>query len=458
MTQVLVVDDDQQIAMLLESQIASMGYSVETITDSREAKDLVQREPFSMIITDLIMPHVSGLEIAKEALEAYPDTIVIVVTGHGSLETGISALRLGVYDYILKPFKLEDVEHTIKRAMEIHALQNENRALRSRLAFQEGERELIGKSIEMERVYSLIQKAARVQTTVLITGESGTGKELVARAIHRRSNRHKRAFITVNCAAIPDTLLESELFGHKRGAFTDATADRVGYFVRAHEGTMLLDEIGGMPMNLQIKLLRAIQERVIFPLGAEKGQRVDVRMIAATNADLKALIKDNRFREDLFYRLNVIGIELPPLRHRAEDIPLLVNHFVKKHAPRLGVQPKSFSTDAIRAMQAYAWPGNVRELENAVESCLALSTGPELIGIDELPAELGATSRRSSGLPQLSEDGLNLDQAVLDVERRLIIEALEASDGVKARAAKMLNIKRTTLVEKMKRMGIGGSS
>lgn len=454
MYDILVVDDDPQITAILEALINRMGYAVKACTDSLEAFELVQEKPFDIVVTDLIMPVVSGLEIAQAALDAYAETMVIVITGHGSLETGISALRLGVYDYILKPFKLEEVEHAVRRAMEKKKLQHENSALRSQLAIQDGRWEMVGKSAAMEAVYSLIKRAAPIHSTVLITGESGTGKELVSRAVHRLSNRQSQPFIWVNCAAIPDNLLESQLFGHRKGAFTDAHTDRVGRFAQAHGGTLLLDEIGAMPVHLQVKLLRAIQEREILPLGAEKAVQVDVRLIASTNSDLKEMTEKGEFREDLYYRLNVISIRLPPLRERREDIPLLVNHFIQKHAKLLGVQSKPFTTDALRRLQGFHWPGNVRQLENVVEACLALSSGSDPVSVDELPAEILGLQDAAPRHAEIMHDPIALDEALASYERRLIQQAMEAAQGVKAKAAQLLKIKRTTLIEKMKRMNL----
>lgn len=449
---ILIIDDDPHVAEVLARLITKgMGHECRTCYNSSEALELVQNQPFELVITDLVMPRVGGLEIAKSALDSYPDTLVIVVTGHRSLEMGISALRIGVYDYILKPFKLDEVRHAVQRALERRGLMEENRNLKSQLALHEGKWEIVGKSSAMEKVYSLIQRASPTSSTVLVTGESGTGKELVARAIHRLSHRSEQTFVSVNCGAIPDNLLESELFGHRKGAFTDADSDRTGRFVQANGGTIFLDEIGVMPMRLQVKLLRVIQEREVTPLGADRSLPIDVRIVAATNADLVRMIKKGDFREDLYYRLKVIGIRLPPLRERLDDVPRLINHFIRKHATQLGVEPKPFSKESMRAMQSFQWPGNVRQLENVVESCLSLSIGPQPIEPQELPRELVSAQPARGRVADLSEQPLDLARAVAEFERDLVFEALERAKGVKSKAAKLLGIKRTTLIEKLKR-------
>ncbi|MCB1044028.1 MAG: sigma-54-dependent Fis family transcriptional regulator [Acidobacteria bacterium] len=450
---ILIIDDDPHVAEVLARLITKgMGHECRTCFNSSEALEMVKKQPFELIITDLVMPRVSGLDIAKTALAAYPDTLVIVVTGHRSLETGISALRIGVYDYILKPFKLDEVRHAVQRALERRTLLEENRNLKSQLALHEGKWEIVGKSPSMEHVYSLIQRAAPAQSTVLVTGESGTGKELVARAIHKLSQRSEAPFVSVNCGAIPDNLLESELFGHRKGAFTDADSDRTGRFVQADRGTIFLDEIGVMPLRLQVKLLRVIQEREVTPLGADKPIQVDVRIVAATNAELSEMIARGDFRDDLYYRLKVISIKLPPLRDRLDDVPRLVNHFIRKHAGRMGVEPKPFSREAIHTLQLFHWPGNVRQLENVVESCLSLSIGGEPIDVNELPDEVvqGRSSRHIP--PEWTEGPIDLAAAVAQFERELIERAMDRCGSVKTKAAKLLGIKRTTLIEKLKRM------
>ncbi len=449
---ILIIDDDPHVAEVLARLITKgMGHPCRTCFNSSDALELVRRQPFELIITDLVMPRVSGLDIARTALEAYPDTLVIVVTGHRSLETGISALRIGVYDYILKPFKLDEVRHSVQRALERRTLIEENRNLKSQLALHEGKWELVGKSPAMEHVYSLIQRAAPSHSTVLVTGESGTGKELVARAIHRLSTRCEGPFVSVNCGAIPDSLLESELFGHLKGAYTDADSDRIGRFLQADHGTIFLDEIGVMPMRLQVKLLRAIQEREVMQLGADKPQTMDVRIVAATNADLTDMIARGEFREDLYYRLKVISIKLPPLRDRLDDIPRLINHFIRKHAQQLDVNPKPFAKDALRKLQTFNWPGNVRQLENAVESCLSLSIGPGPIGVAELPDEVIKNNVMPSLPLELGDEPIDLAMVVGQFERHLIEQSILRSKGVKSKAARLLGIKRTTLIEKMKR-------
>jgi DNA-binding NtrC family response regulator len=454
MADILVIDDDPTIAELLHALMERQGHKVELRTDAAEALDLVRRQSFDLILTDLMMPHVSGLDLAQEALAHDGETLVLVVTGHASLETALSAIRLGVYDYIVKPFKLDEVEHAVGRALETRHLKTENRALRRQLAQQEGKWELVGRSAAMENLRQRILRAAPAPTTVLITGESGTGKELAARAIHQYSARASRPFIWINCGAIPENLLESELFGHKKGAFTDATADRVGHFVQAHGGTLFLDEIALLPLPLQVKLLRVLQEREVRPLGSNQVVKVDVRIVAATNAELLEQVARGAFREDLYYRLKVISLEMPSLRERLEDLPLLVHHFLSKHSMNLRLPFKPFSRAAMEVMSRYPWPGNVRELENVVESCLAMSLGEQAIGVEELPEGVRkAGIANHAPMPRLqdAEAGWDLNQAVEELEREMIARALRESGGVRSRAAELLGVKRTTLVEKLKR-------
>jgi len=454
MADILVIDDDPTIAELLHALMERQGHRVELRTDAAEALELVRRQSFDLILTDLMMPQVSGLDLAQEALAHDSETLVLVVTGHASLETALSAIRLGVYDYIVKPFKLDEVEHAVGRALETRHLKSENRALRRQLAQQEGKWELVGRSPAMENLRQRILRAAPAPTTVLITGESGTGKELAARAIHQYSARASRPFIWINCGAIPENLLESELFGHKKGAFTDATADRVGHFVQAHGGTLFLDEIALLPPPLQVKLLRVLQEREVRPLGSNQVVKVDVRIVAATNANLMEQVSRGAFREDLYYRLKVITLEMPSLRERLEDLPLLVHHFLSKHSMHLHLPFKPFSRPALERMSRYSWPGNVRELENVVESCLAMSLGEQPIAMEELPEAMrqagGALAGPAQGQP--ANDGRwDLNRAVEELEREMIDRALRESGGVRSRAAELLGVKRTTLVEKLKR-------
>lgn len=445
------MDDDPSISSLLDALISRMGFDTETTLSSRDAAEKLKTNRYDVLVTDLMMPGFNGLQLAEMALKRDPELMVIVITGHASLESGLAALRLGVYDYILKPFTLEKVEHTVLGALEKKTLKTENQSLKKELSGKKEKWEIIGKSDGIERVFNTIRKAAPTQTTILITGESGTGKELVAKAIHRYSDRSSHPFISVNCGAIPENLLESDLFGHKRGAFTDAKSDHVGRFVQANHGTLFLDEIGIMPTNLQVKLLRAIQEREVRPLGASRAQNVNVRIVAASNADLRSMIKTGEFREDLYYRLNVIPIQLPPLRDRKVDIPLLIEHFIAKHGPSLNASKMDFSEKAVAAMQAYHWPGNIRQLENVVECCLALSPGGNTIDVHDLPPEISGQTGIEQPRIDLGPEGLHLEKAVANFEKELIQKALEASKGVKTRAAKLLNLKRTTLIEKMKR-------
>ncbi|PIE90031.1 MAG: hypothetical protein CR997_07860 [Acidobacteria bacterium] len=453
MTCILIVDDDPSIVSLLEALVSRMGFETRVCLDSKEAAKLLRFGHYDVLMTDLMMPGLNGLELADLALQEDGDMLVILITGHASLETAVQALRLGIYDYLLKPFKLEKVEHTLLSALEKRRLRIENRSLKTELSGRTETWDIIGKSEAIERVFHIIRKAAPTQTTVLITGESGTGKELVARAIHKHSSRSGHPFISVNCGAIPENLLESDLFGHKKGAFTDARSDHIGRFVQANRGTLFLDEIGVMPLNLQVKLLRAIQEREVRPLGSSKSQKVDVRIVAASNADLKTMARTGEFREDLFYRLNVIPIHMPPLKDRRSDIPLLIKHFISKHAPLPDMKDMSFTSEAIKVLQRYDWPGNIRQLENIVECSLALAANDEFIEVSDLPDEITGSTRDTDQCV-ISDEGISLEEVMTNYERRLIEQALKKAGGVKTKAAKLLQIKRTTLVEKMKRLNM----
>jgi DNA-binding NtrC family response regulator len=458
MTRILIVDDDPSIASLLEALAGRMGFDTETTLSSEQAAEFIRREHYDLIMTDLMMPGFNGLELAEMALKLDPEIMVILITGHASLNTALSALRLGIYDYILKPFKLEKVEHTIHSALEKKALKAENRTLKTELSGKKENWDIIGKSESLERVFHIIRKAAPTQTTILISGESGTGKELVAKAIHRHSDRKHQPFISVNCGAIPENLLESDLFGFKKGSFTDAKADHIGRFIQANHGTLFLDEIGTMPRNLQVKLLRAIQEREIRPLGSSRSRKIDVRIIAASNADLRDMIKTGEFREDLYYRLNVIPIHVPPLRDRKNDIPLLIKHFIEKHGPVLNMKDARFAPETLTLLQNYHWPGNVRQLENVVECSLALATDDQMIGVEDLPQELKDVPALSTPRETTRDSGKTMEDLVSEYERHLIREALKHSGGVKTRAARELKIKRTTLIEKMKRLNISSDT
>ena len=442
--------------------VAARGCAVELRADGEEAIAALREEPFDIVFVDYRMPKVDGIGVLQEVVGLYPDAAVVLITGEGSEMVARDAFKIGAFDYITKPFhRLEDVEIVLDQALERQRLRRENGALRRENLYlkqrvdRRGCQDIVGNAETMRSVYDLIDRVASTRSTVLITGESGVGKELIARALHRQSDRVERPFVSVNCGALPDTLLEDELFGHVKGAFTDAVSDRMGRFELADKGTLFLDEIATMSQNLQVKLLRVLQEREITPLGSTRRTMVDVRIIAATNNELRRMIDDGTFRKDLFYRLNVIHITLPPLRDRRADIPLLAAHFLEKYCEEMGLPLKAFSPSALRLMMKASWPGNVRQLENLVERAVALSAERTVLDAEDLPEDLFG-GERPAMIPvvTVAGDGLHLDTAVSDFEERLVIQALENTDWVKTRAARLLNIKRTTLIEKMKRLGI----
>src|SRR3990172_5551038 len=381
---ILVVDDEKSTRDLLSITLAKEGYDVLTAAGGEPAIEAIRRDPFDAIITDLRMPKVDGLQVLRVAKEISPDTAVIVITAVASTETAVEAMKLGAYDYITKPFKLDEVNLIVRNALESKRLRDENLYLRRQLETQHRFENIIGKSGVIAEVFDTIRKIADSPSTAMLTGESGTGKELVARAIHFNSFRRDKPFVSVNCGAIPEGLMESELFGHVRGAFTGAVSNKVGLFSAAEGGTLFLDEITEIPALLQVKLLRAIQEREIRRVGDTKDMKVEVRLIAATNKDLEAAVGDGTLREDLFYRLNVIPIHLPALRERREDIPLLVAHFLQKYGKELGKEVKGISAEALPLLENYHWPGNIRELENAIERAIVLCTG-DVLTAEALP-------------------------------------------------------------------------
>jgi DNA-binding NtrC family response regulator len=459
---ILVVDDDPQVRESLGEVFASRGCEVSLGADGRQALDALREEAFDVVFVDYRMPDIDGMEVLREATALYPEVAVVLITGEGSEGVARDAFKLGAFDYVVKPIRrVDDLEIILGQALERGRLRRENielrrqnKDLRAILDEKYSFRSIVGDTREMRAIFQLIDRIASTRSTVLITGDSGTGKELIARALHFHSDRKDRAFVSVNCGALPDTLLEDELFGHVRGAFTDAVGDRIGRFEQAHLGTLFLDEIGTMSQNLQVKLLRVLQEREFSPLGSTRRVQVDVRIVAATNTDLRQMLEDNRFRKDLYYRLNVIHIKLPSLRERRGDIPLLVGHFLSKDCHEMKLPPKSFSPDALRQLMGFSWPGNVRQLENVVERAVALSGDRTTLDLDDLPDELRGAPLVAPPSPVMEDGGINLDLAVSDYEGRLVRQALESSGWVKTRAARLLNIKRTTLIEKMKRLKI----
>ncbi len=432
---ILVVEDEKGMNEVLTILLSTEGYSVVSAYNAEEAFQHLDKDIFDLVITDIRMPGASGFDILKRVKGTSPTTMVIMITAYGTHEDTIEAMKMGAYDYIQKPFKVDEIKIIVQRALEKRALQKEIQILKDRIASTGRLDEIIGKSSKMQKLMQAIPKIARSDSNVLIMGESGSGKELFARAIHNYSLRSNKPFVAINCATLPEGLLESELFGFMKGAFTGATHNKEGLFETANGGTIFLDEIGEMPLPLQAKLLRVIEMGIFRRLGGVQDIYVDVRIIAATNKDLKKEVSEGRFREDLFYRLNVIPVEIPPLRDRIDDIPLLVKHFLKK----MGATNVRFSPEAINVLMNYSWPGNVRELENMIERVLLL-TEREIILPEDLPIELKQQTKCPDGLPELNQTGINLDELLEKIEVSYIKKALELSGGVKTKAAELLGL------------------
>jgi DNA-binding NtrC family response regulator len=453
---VLVVEDDAAMRELLVEELGEASFRVEAASGGRGGVERVRQGGIDVVVSDLRMPDLDGFDLLRDIKAAESSPHVIVITAFGSIDTAIKAVKLGAYDYITKPFELEALVLAVDKALAERGLRREVARLRRELARPYGLENIIGRSAAMQEVFALVTRLGASNASVLVTGESGTGKELIARAIHHQSPRAKRPFVAVNLAAIPDTLIESELFGHKRGAFTDARADHPGLFLEADGGTIFLDEIGELPPALQAKMLRVLQEREIRPLGATRNEKVDVRVVAATNRDLEARMREGQFREDLFYRLNVIHIALPPLRARSEDVLPLAEHFLAQARRRAGMaddrRGRTLAPTAAKALLAYHWPGNVRELENVVERAIALCES-ETVGVDDLPAAV--KERRSPDLlAGALARGLTLDQ----LEREYIERVLAAEGGNKTRAAQRLGLDRKTLYRKLEEYAAGGAA
>jgi DNA-binding NtrC family response regulator len=451
---ILIVDDDEGVRQVLKQSLEESGYEVTCVESGEKALVSVREESNDLVIVDMVLPRLDGLEVLKQMTALRPEMGVVMITGYASVETAIKAMKMGAVDYVVKPFRMDEVEMVVARALERSRLRRENASLRRQLETTYGVHNIIGQSPQIRRVFSLIEQVATTRSTVLISGASGTGKELIARAIHFNGDRRQKPFVAVNCGGIPDSLLEDELFGHVKGAFTDAVADRPGRFTAADGGTLFLDEIGNTSMSLQVKLLRILQERELVPLGGTQKLKVDVRVIAATNMDLKRMMQEGTFREDLYYRLNVIHIQLPALRDRKGDIPLIIHHFLSKYCREMGAPLKRFDAEAMKALMDYSWPGNVRQLENVIERAVALSFGKEELQRQDLPRDILEEGAIEMPVLQVGGDGFSLDQVLADYEQRMLYQALEHSGWVKTRAAELLRIKRTTLIEKMKRLGI----
>jgi DNA-binding NtrC family response regulator len=448
---VVVIDDDASLRRVLEYNLQEAGYAVAAAASGEEGLALFDEVSPAIVITDMKMPGMDGLQVLKAVKERSPDTPVIVITAFGTVDIAVEAMKAGAYDYITKPFNREELRLTVAKALRFSGLAQENLRLKGELEDRTEFRSIVGSSAAMEKVFQIVAKVADTEASVLITGESGTGKELVARSIHARSGRKDGPFMAINCAAIPRDLLESELFGHVKGAFTGAVRDKTGKFQLADGGTLFLDEVGELPLELQPKLLRALQERVIVPVGGAKEQRLDVRVVAATNLDIEKAIADGVFREDLYYRLSVIPIHLPPLRQRRDDIPLLLRHFCIKH----GAGSVSFDKQCQAVLAGYAWPGNVRELENLVERLLIMRSGT-VISLDDLPDKIRAggtpfgSPSGQGGIVTLPDDGYSLEQ----LEREVVVQALERNQWNQTAAARFLRIPRHTLIYRMEKYEI----
>ena len=443
---ILAVDDDPEMCQLLSDALGGKGFSVVAVGESLEAAKVLRREEFDVIVTDLKMKGLEGLDLLEEAKKVAPLTPVIIITAFGSIESAIQAIKMGAYDYITKPFQIDELVLTVRKALENRFLKKEVVRLKKEVESRYHFHQLIGKSPLMQDIYDLIERIRESSSNVLITGESGTGKELVAKSIHYSGLRKEGPFIAVNCAAIPETLLESELFGYKKGAFTDAKSDKKGLVFEAHRGTLFLDEITEMPLVLQAKLLRMIEEREVRPLGDTNSHSIDVRMISASNRDIRSLTREGKFREDLYYRLKVIDIELPPLRERKEDIPLLVQHFIGKFSEEMKKKISGVSEDTLKLLVDYPWPGNVRELENVIQRAITL-TRHEGILPDDLPSSM-LQEIREKVLDRGFRAKYSIDQLEKDYIRKILIEV----GGNKSKAAEILGLDRKTLYRKLEEL------
>ena len=451
---ILVVDDEQSLREFLEIFFRRAGHVVSTAAGVAEACAVLDADDVDVVVSDMQMPDGSGLDVLRHAQLHAPDGPVVMITAFATTDSAISAMKEGAYDYITKPFKIDELGVVVGNALEKRRLTSENRRLRTQLRSQVKQRRIVGNSVEMQRVFDMIAQVADTKTNVLVSGESGTGKELVARAIHEQSERASAPFVAVNCGAIPENLLESELFGHVKGSFTGAVQNKEGLFETADGGTLFLDEVGELSQPLQVKLLRAIQEKTIRRVGGTSDRTVDVRIISATNRRLEDEVAAGRFREDLYYRLNVIQIGLPPLRDRRDDIPLLVHRFVERFASDLGKEVREVESDAMDALTAYAYPGNVRELENVIERAVALCRGTT-IGLDAMPPTLLRPAEVEGGVV-LPPAGVQLDDLLADYERSLIAEALRRTRGVKKRAARLLGVSFRSFRYRLDKLGMDG--
>jgi len=454
-SRILVVDDEPSMIEFLDMLLSEEGYEITTARSVAEGRTRWSEGDFHLVLCDLMMPDGSGLELLEEIRSQESSASVIMMTAYTSTKSAIEAMKLGAYDYLSKPFDVDEIKLTIQKAIEKTELVDENVYLRRELEGKYKFSNIIGRSRRMQEIFALVERVARTSSTILLEGESGTGKELIARAIHYAGPRARQRFLTVNCGALPENLLESELFGHKRGAFTGAINDKKGLFQAAHLGTLLLDEIGEMTPPMQVKLLRALQEKRIRQVGGTEEKPIDARIIAATNRDLRQQIETGEFREDLYYRINVIPIRVPPLRERREDVPLLVDFFVEKYSRELEIETPRIAVEALRLLENYHWPGNVRELENVIERALALTSNDTLTS-EDIPAHL--LRQRDGALPNvdLPDDGLDLEAHLDAMRRQLMLKALDRCEGVQTRAAELLGMTFRSFRYYAKKAGLTG--
>ena len=456
-SRILIVDDEESIREFLEIMLKKEGYEITTAVDGLNAKEILAKKSFDMIISDMQMPNMTGIELLKHIKDTYPDVVFMIITAFGTTETAVEAMKMGAYDYVTKPFKIDEVRLNISNALRSQNLEVENRNLKKELVREYSFQNMVGNSQSMHIIFDLIKRVSQAPTNILVTGESGTGKEVIAKAIHYNGPLKERPFVTINCGAIPESLMESEMFGHKKGSFTGAIVDKTGLFEVANGGTLFLDEVGELPASIQVKLLRAIQERIIRRVGATDDTKVDVRIIAATNRNLEDMVQKGSFRQDLYYRLNVINIKSPPLRDRAEDIPLLAQFFLKKYNDKLVKNIQGISVDAMEILKKYTYPGNVRELENMIERTVALEAGATILP-ESLPPLVNTSSGKkmaSSHEIEVGEDGLDLDKVMGQIEKEILLKAIHAAGGVKKKASKLLRISFRSMRYRIEKYNLG---
>lgn len=458
MEKILVVDDEQSLREVLSIMLKRAGYAVTSVSDGEAAIEQLQKEIFDLVITDLRMPKVDGMEVLRAVKSASPETVVLIITAFATADSAVEAMKQGAYDYLTKPFQVDEVQLIIRNALEKRRLTTENILLKREMASQSSFAQLVGQSEAMQKVFDVVKKVADSKSNVLICGESGTGKELVARAIHYNSARSPMPFVAVNCSAVPETLLESELFGHMKGSFTGAISNKAGLFEVANGGTIFLDEIGDTTPTIQVKLLRVIQEREFRRVGGMQDIKVDVRIVAATNKDLEKAVADGSFREDLYYRLDVIPIRIPPLRLRSGDIPLLATHFLTRFSKESGKPVPTISPEAMQVLVGHEWRGNVRELENLIERVVAFSTGGPVKEADMRGWLHRTVSPQQQGgvLSELPEDGLDLEGMINGLEKDLLLKALERTKWVKKKAARLLRLNTRSFRYRLEKYAIKG--